>query len=589
MDSSLNKLIEAFPTNPVASGKFLQRLLLDDPRQFFIDALPLLRTAPDTPGFYYILALLHSQNLILKNLCDPALFNKPESIALAKRMSRVEPLFDMRLAKMLLATEAKPAGSEAERATQSLAGLRLLEIMAETSDRGRSLLLAQLLHHPNLQVRSKVALLVGKSNKDVKWVSQQMSGDDSRVRANALEALWGIESDDCRKVFLDALDDPANRVVGNGIRGLYMLGLPSAVGSILSMIAHAEDGFRKTGMWLMGEIGDLRFLPVLARLMKESSAALRPYVFRAFAKLKQKRLRLAALPPLRLYALPGKRVPKGWCEVQVIALSASGQPLTSLKATQLALWEKNDLILDYDVRPVMEKEPLSIAFAVPRKTEAAGMPGPFERALDSCLQLKRKVDGWMMLQYCSSEEGLEQGSLAQEESAAELRFLPDTGAAEKSFKTPKSRLSSSRSLLHALLSLMPAMSRGRGRRHLIFLDDGSCRHPDPAATQKIVAAAKKAEITIHGVSPRQTSWRDICVDTGGQWLLGANDESVPELLTGLYAYLVASYQVRYRSDEFHDLRIEVCTDQGLGEVTLPTIDLGVRSALVPELGLKSEP
>jgi hypothetical protein len=214
----------------------------------------LLRGAPDTPGFYYVLALLHSQNLVLKNLCDPALFTKPESIALAKRMSRVEPLFDM-----------------------TLAGLRLLEIMAETSDRGRSLLLAQLLHHPDLQVRSKAALLVGKSNKDAKWVSQQMSGVDSRVRANALEALWGVESEDCRHVFLDALNDPANRVVGNSIRGLYMLGMPSAIGLILTILAHADDGFRKTGMWLMGEIGDLRFLPVLARSMKESTPALRPY------------------------------------------------------------------------------------------------------------------------------------------------------------------------------------------------------------------------------------------------------------------------------------------------------------------------
>lgn len=78
-----------------------------------------MRAAPDTPGFYHVLALLHSKNLVLKNLCDPALFTKPESIALAKRMSRVEPLFDMTLAKMLLTTESKPAASEAEQAPKA--------------------------------------------------------------------------------------------------------------------------------------------------------------------------------------------------------------------------------------------------------------------------------------------------------------------------------------------------------------------------------------------------------------------------------------------------------------------------------------
>jgi len=575
MVSSLDKLIEGFPANPVASGKCLQRLLLDDPRQFLVDALPLLRSAPDTPGFYYVLALLHSKNLILKNLCDPALFNKSESIALAKRMSPVEPLFDMTLAKMLLTTEAKPAASEAEQSTQNLAGLRLLEIMAETSDRGRSLLLAQLLNHPNLQVRSKAALLVGKSNKDVKWVSKQMNGADSRVRANALEALWGLESEDCRRVFLNALDDPANRVVGNGILGLYLLGVPSTIGSILTMIAHPDDGFRKTGIWLMSQTEDLRFLPVLARLMKESSPAIRPYVFRAFAKLKQKRLRLAALPQLRLYALRGKSPDKGWGEVHVMMLpSVSGHPVGGLRATQLALWEKNDLILEYSVRPVTEKEPLSIAFAIPRNITPPGTLGVKERSLDICLRLKRPSDAWMILQY-SRSEGPEQASFTQEESADELRFMLDSAAMEKSYKTRKPRLSSAPSLLHAVRSLLAAMSRGRGRRSLIFLDDGSSQSPGSDSVKEIVEAAKKAEVTIHGISPRgdsshPTLWRQVCADTGGQWLRGANEDSVSELLTGLYAYLTSSYQVRYRADQLDTLRIEVSTDHGLGEVTLPS-------------------
>jgi hypothetical protein len=566
MESSLNNLVEGFPANPVASGKFLQRLLLDGPQQFFLEVLPLLRAAPDSPGFYYVLALLHSHNLVLKNLCDPALFTKQESIALAKRMSRVEPLFDMKLARMLLSDEGKPPGSEAEQAVQSVAGMRLLEIIAEISDRGRSLLLAQLLHHSNAQVRSKAALLVGKSTKDVKWVSQQMTETDSRVRANAIEALWGVDSEDCRQVFLNALNDPANRVVGNGILGLYLRGVPAAINSVLTMIAHSDEVFRKTGIWLMGETGDLRFLPVLARLMKDSAPALRPYVFRTFAKLKQKRSRLAAMPALRLHALGAKSLAEGWREIQVIPQSASGQPITGLKATQLALWENNDLILEYDVQPVTEKEPLSIAFAFPRNIEPVETPSIGERALETCLQLKRKADAWMISQYCGVEGVDAPGST--EESTPELRFTVEAGVAGKSIHARPPRRSSAPSLLHAVGSLLPALSRGRGRRHLILLDDGSCPPPDARALQEVVNRAKLAEIVIHGISPRETSWRDLSVKTGGHWLRGPSYDALPELLTGLYAYLMASYQVRYRSDEGAGLRIEVCTDQGLGEVTM---------------------
>jgi len=50
--------------------------------------------------------------------------------------------------------------------------------------------------------------------------------------------------------------------------------------------------------------------------------------------------------------------------------------------------------------------------------------------------------------------------------------------------------------------------------------------------------------------------------------MAASYDMVPELLTGLYAYLMASYQVRYRGSEVACIRIEVCTDQGLGGVTV---------------------
>jgi hypothetical protein len=172
----------------------------------------------------------------------------------------------------------------------------------------------------------------------------------------------------------------------------------------------------------------------------------------------------------------------------------------------------------------------------------------------------------MTFQYCR-EEGTDALS-SSEESMPELRFTVDAGIAEKSVHVRPSRRASAPSLLHAVGSLLPAMSRGRGRRHLILLDDGSCPPPDAGALQEIVDRAKLSEIVIHGISPRETSWSDLGAKTGGQWLLGPSYDVVPELLTGLYAYLMASYQVRYRSDEGAGLRIEVCTDQGYGEVTV---------------------
>jgi hypothetical protein len=340
--------------------------------------------------------------------------------------------------------------------------------------------------------------------------------------------------------------------------------MPAAIGSVLKMIAHPEDGFRKTGLWLMGETGDLRFIPVLARLMKESGPALRTHVFRTFAKLKQKRSRLAALPPLRLYVLEGKSPNEGWREIHISPLSASGQPILGLKPTQIALWEKNELILEYNMHPVIEKEPLSIGFTIPRNTGPPDMPSLNERAMESCLQLKRKIDGWMILQYCDRA----QASTSSEEPSGDLRFILDNAAIERWYRARKARLSCAQSLLHAIGSSVAAMSRSRGRRHLVFLDDGSWEAPQDQQLQELVHLAKMAEITIHGISQRATAWRDICTNTGGQWLLGTADNSVPELLTALYAYLTARYQVRFPTDQMVDIGIEIYTEKGLGDSTL---------------------
>jgi hypothetical protein len=189
-----------------------------------------------------------------------------------------------------------------------------------------------------------------------------------------------------------------------------------------------------------------------------------------------------------------------------------------------------------------------------------------ERALENCLPFKRKADAWMIFQYCH-DEGTEARDRS-EESMPELRFTVDAGVAGKSIHARPPRRASAQSLVHAVGSLLPAMSRGRGRRYLILLDDGSCPPPDARALQEIVDRAKLAEIVIHGISPRETTWRDLGAKTEGRWRMGASYDEVPELLTGLYAYLMASYQVRYRGDETAGLRIEVCTDQGLGEVTV---------------------
>src|SRR5438105_5455698 len=302
MEQALNRIFAEFASNPVAAGMSMRRLLETDREQFFRKSLPLLRAAPETQAFNYLLTLLLMNDLLLEQLSNPALFSFSEAVTLARQLLRIEPLLDVKMVRALLDTKDVSSREEFERKANSERGIRLLEIMAAISDGARILpVMAQLLHHPNSRVRSKAALLVGRSNKNYKWVEQCMTEDDPRVRANALESLWGVDSEGTRSVFWAASTDPDNRVAGNAAYGLYQMGDAASIQLIMRMIDHPQSDFRLTPVWVMGETGDPRFLAVLARLLSDSESQIRSAVFRAIGKLKQSIARFGALPQLKLH------------------------------------------------------------------------------------------------------------------------------------------------------------------------------------------------------------------------------------------------------------------------------------------------
>ena len=71
------------------------------------------------------------------------------------------------------------------------ATIRMLDIISETYDALRIMgKLAQLSRHKDQKVRSKAILLMGRRNKNHKWVSGFLSEVDPRTRANAIESLY---------------------------------------------------------------------------------------------------------------------------------------------------------------------------------------------------------------------------------------------------------------------------------------------------------------------------------------------------------------------------------------------------------------
>jgi HEAT repeat protein len=176
--------------------------------------------------------------------------------------------------------------------------VRLMEIMVEVSNFARILpALKRMARHPNPHVRSKAVLMIGRGNPASGWLQNRFAEPDPRIRANTVEALWGVDTAEARGLLLEAARDDNNRVAGNALLALYRLGEDSAEPELRKMSESDSALFRATSAWIMGEITDPRFASLLARLVGDSSRMVRKRAFSALGRIARTRAANATRAP----------------------------------------------------------------------------------------------------------------------------------------------------------------------------------------------------------------------------------------------------------------------------------------------------
>ncbi len=191
---------------------------------------------------------------LVEALSDPALFTRERAIEIARQAAAAEPLLDVKLARRLAKLDADAAE-------------HVLAILEAISDGSRiAVILGIVSRHPNPRLRSKAALLAGRYNKLPQWLESQLQAPDARVRANAVEALWGVEARGIGAALRHALQDPSPRVVANALVAFHRLGDASILPEMFTMARSPKPADRAAAAWAMGESGDRLFLPILKEL-----------------------------------------------------------------------------------------------------------------------------------------------------------------------------------------------------------------------------------------------------------------------------------------------------------------------------------
>jgi hypothetical protein len=286
-----------YPRQPAVASPDTRARVATEPAQQLAEALSALRVDSNSDECNAILTGIASDPLALVHLSDPGRFSVSDAVILAQRLQSIDPMCEVKLLRLLT------PGAAAHHVADPWQASRVLEIVARITDGKRTLpLLSNLARHPDSRVRSKAILLIGRINGSLRWVQQQIEDRDPRVRANAVESLWGMQGNDAQRVFLTAVRDPAHRVAANGAVGLYKCGDLSCVRLLEAMARHEDPKFQAAAIWAMGCTEDPRFQPVLVRTAEQVTGALRQNALRAMVRIRDRLARLDRRPPLQVNA-----------------------------------------------------------------------------------------------------------------------------------------------------------------------------------------------------------------------------------------------------------------------------------------------
>ncbi len=545
---TLAQLVKHFDGDPARCRRMMRELLLADRQVFYAQALEILKTEEDSRGVQHLIVMLESGRIFLPVLTEPSL-TLERAVALSRSAVKGGILLDVILARYLARRALTLRDATCPPDIQ-----RFLDILAEIADGERVLpYLMSLARETNRNLQSKAVLIIGRMSHNVQWAQMLQSEPDGRVRANAIESLWGIDTEEARQVLRSSIHDENNRVVGNALIGLYRLGDCSAVPEVFRMASHASKRFRGTAVWVMGASADPRYTRVLGHMVGEQNSALRAKVFSALGRIK------AAVSQARqagAYRIAGRGASG---EVRLDVRQESGVPAT-LPPTAFILLEGGQDITAYSVEPRTAPAALAITLLLPGAAEP--QTSSWYEGARRALWWKRSSDLWAVAYH-----GPRGTIAAPADGSPELLKDPDAiGTALSAAPCA--------SACEDLWSAIRRASRGEVRpggpeRHVLILSDTDSGRSD--ASEEAASFARAAGIAVHAITrSANESLEQLCQSThGSYWVL---DSEIPpaDAVEAVWVGLLARFVIRYRpvSADAKDLKLIVNSPSGWGEARI---------------------
>lgn len=550
----LAALVRDFDRDPTANREHITEFLQCAPEVFYLTVIEILKKDMDSHAAQHLVALLVHGNLLFRALCDPTL-DRERAATLAHQAYRADSTVDIALAREL---------ADASSASTGAAGMgmaeRLLEILDEISDGKRiERSLMRITRSANPFLRSKAVLMIGRSGRSLTWL-KRLWESDARVRANAIEAVWGIDTKEARGLVEWGARHRNNRVVGNSLMGLYRLGETAALAELIKMAGHDSPVFRRTAAWVMGETGDPRFSEVLGRMIADSSGDVRKTAFAAVRRIRETGAHVLSTcewPIAGSCSAPDPRTGQRRLSVAVVTADGHGSP--KVQPVQFILSENGQPVWSYKVTERMAPDPMSVIFLFPRRVDRSGRP--WDLGGLRCLNWKRSTDLWSAVPYSGTDDVPSEGLVDLELPS----FIANASQAARIFEETPERADGTGFWSALQRALLPGNAALRGKHHVIVLAPYVV---EGNADDVLISAAhaSRASIQVVSTSPNP-GLQEFCRRIDGRFRYVRDHSAIEEAVSLAYLSLLSRYEIRYQPvcPDAASLKLRVHTPAGWGE------------------------
>jgi len=494
---------------------------------------------------------------LAESVADPKRYPLDEAVARCKAAMEDGSMPPRELAALLREEIERPDGGRVPRVR------RLLEILSLTGrDQDVVECRGLLMSSRDERIRSKATLMIGRATRNPAWVAHRLLDPDTRVQANAIQSLWGMQGPEVRETMVSMLNSPHPRVVANCLVGLYRMNDAGSIPRLLAMAASPHERFRISARWAMGETGDPRFIPFLMKAFQTDDAKGRSMVIRSLTRLRRRVKSLEETRHLNLRVVDARLLPGGSRGVIFSILRGPNDPYCELAPLDIVVTEDSRLITDYELTPLPEPDRLVTAASLPR---ILSQDDPYrlaaEQALARCLEVKPAQDLWFLDRYLSGQQLGKEPALplaaTHEDPHMVLHLrqnrglLADPEMIRRIIPGPGAREKASRDMTAGLRVLVEATSRVSGSRHaMVFFDPeqkilaGDC--------ETIQNEARDLGLAIHILTPVALEdaprYKAFCEATGGVYRqidLATIVEEFPRMYQGMRN----RYQIAYNCEQ----------------------------------------